>query len=91
MLTFLSAAGPLLAAESTAELLPPEFWTGLLGSVAFGLIGIALAVLGFKVFDWVTPRMNVERELAEKHNVAVAIVMAAVILGICYIVAHVVH
>ena len=34
---------------------------------------------------------HVQEELAEKHNVAVAILCAAVILGICYIVAQVVH
>ena len=59
-------------------------------AVIFGLIGIVLAVLGFKIFDWITPRIHVETELAEKHNVAVAIVCAAVILGICHIVARVV-
>jgi len=30
----------------------------------------------------------VEKELSEKHNVAVAIVIAALILGVSYIVAH---
>ncbi len=65
-------------------------WITLGNAVAFGLIGIFLAVFGFKIFDWLTPRVHVQQELAEKHNVAVAIVCAAVILGICYIVAHVV-
>ena len=87
MMTFLTAAGGPLVAQS---LLTDEFWTGLIGSLVFGLVGIALAVLGFKVFDWAT-KIDVERELAEKNNVSVAIVSAAVILGICYIVAHVVH
>jgi uncharacterized membrane protein YjfL (UPF0719 family) len=66
-----------------------EFWWDLLGgfikSVVFGLLGIVLTVLGFKVFDRITPRMDIERELAEKNNVAVAIVVAAIILGIAYI------
>lgn len=68
-----------------------RFWTNLVASLVFGVLGIALALLGFKLFDWLTPRMDVEKELAEKQNVAVAIVAAAVILGICYVVAHVVH
>ena len=50
-----------------------------------------LAILGFKVFDWITPRIDIQRELAEKHNVAVAIVCAAIILGISYVVASVVQ
>jgi len=83
---------PLWAADETPEgPFPPDFWQhlwgGFVGTVIFGLLGIALAVLGFKVFDWLTPRIDVQRELGEKHNIAVAILMAAVLLGICHIVA----
>jgi putative membrane protein len=72
-----------------------EYWEnllkGLLGSLVFGGTGIVLAVLGFKVFDWITPRMDIQHELAEKNNVAVAIVCGAIVLGVCYVVATVVH
>ena len=54
----------------------------LLAMILFGFVGILLAVAGFKIFDWITPKIDVERELTEGHNIAVAIVMAAVILGI---------
>lgn len=67
-----------------------QFWVGLLSATVFGVLGIVLAVGGFKVFDLVTPHIKVEQELAEKQNLAVAIVSAAVILGISYIVANVV-
>ena len=59
-------------------------------TIVFGVISIALMVLGFKAFDWITPEMKVEKELAEKHNVAVAIVIAAVILGVSLIIARIV-
>jgi uncharacterized membrane protein YjfL (UPF0719 family) len=62
----------------------------VINALAFGAIGIFLAILGFKIFDWITPQIHVQKELAEKHNIAVAIVCAAVILGICHIVARVV-
>ena len=68
-----------------------RFWTNLVSSLVFGVVGLGLALLGFKLFDWLTPRIDVQRELAEKQNVAVAIVVAAVVLGICYVVAHVVQ
>jgi putative membrane protein len=70
----------------TFEQLGPNLLSGLL----FGLLGIVLALLGFKIFDWITPKIDVQTELAKKHNLAVAIVCAAVILGICLIVARVV-
>jgi putative membrane protein len=57
----------------------------LLAVAAFGVLGIVLLVLGFKLFEWATPKLNVEEELS-KGNVAVAIVMAAAILGVAAIV-----
>jgi putative membrane protein len=57
----------------------------LLWSVIYGLIGIVLTIGGYKIFDWITP-IDVERELGEKQNIAVAIVAAAVILGIALVV-----
>jgi uncharacterized membrane protein YjfL (UPF0719 family) len=65
-------------------------WHLVVNALVFGLIGIALAIFGFKLFDWILPQIHVQKELSEKHNVAVAIVCAAVILGICHIVARVV-
>jgi putative membrane protein len=68
-----------------------QFWMNVLASFVFGILGIAMAVGGFKLFDLMTPHIKVEQELGEKQNLAVAIVSAAVILGISYIVAHVVR
>ena len=83
---------PLWAQDTSASsAVPPEFWQhlwgGFIGTVIFGLLGIGLAVLGFKVFDWLTPRIDIQRELGEKHNIAVAILVGAILLGICHIVA----
>ena len=65
------------------------FLRAVIETLIFGLIGILLTVFGFKLFDWMMPKIDVEKELAEQHNVAVAIVMAAVILGISIIIAAV--
>ena len=54
-------------------------------SFIYGLIGIVLTIAGYKVFDWITP-IDVEKELAERQNVAVAIVCASVILGIAWVI-----
>lgn len=84
----------VLWANDTAEggsALPADFWPhlwgGLIGTAVFGLLGILLMVLGFKIFDWVLPKVDFERELVEKNNVAVAIVAAAVILGVAIVAA----
>ena len=60
---------------------------GALGNMAiFALAGIALAIIGYKLFDLCTPG-NLSREIIENKNVAAAIVAGAVILGVCIVVA----
>ena len=71
-------------------MLPETFWVGTLGSLVFGLLGLIMVILGFKMFDWITPKLDLEAELM-KGNKAVAIVVSVVILSIAYIVASVVH
>lgn len=63
------------------------FGAALLATAIFGLVGIGLMLLGFKIFDWMTPRLDLEKELGENKNVAVAIVIASVIIGISIVVA----
>jgi len=69
-----------------AEILPEQFWPGVLSSFIFGVVGIVLILLAIFLFDKVTARkLNIHDELA-KGNMAVAIVLASLILGVCYLV-----
>lgn len=52
----------------------------------FALIGVVAAVAGYKVFDIFTPG-NLHQEIIQNRNVAAAILGAAVIMGVCLIVA----
>jgi putative membrane protein len=63
---------------------------GVLASAVFGVVGIVLLLLGYWLFELITPHLDVQKELREK-NVAVAIVVAALLLGIAYVAAHVVQ
>lgn len=54
--------------------------------VLFAAIGIVTAVAGYKLFDKCTPG-DLHKEIIENKNVAAAIVAAAVILGLCVIIA----
>ncbi len=80
----------LFAVEEASCFFPEHFWSGIVGSAVFGLVGIVLLLLGYWLFDLITPRIDVQKELSEK-NVAVAIVIGALLLGIAYITAHVVQ
>jgi putative membrane protein len=91
-LPFLSFATPVLAAAAagTTEAAPTWHAQSLgqaLGyMLLFAAVGIAAAVVGYKVFDKCTPG-DLHKEIVDNRNVAAAIVAAAVILGICIIVA----
>jgi putative membrane protein len=81
---------PLLLAAPLAELQMSHFFANVLSALVFGIVGIFLMILGYKAFDWITPRLDVEKELSENHNIAVAIVIAAVIIGVSILIAHIV-
>ena len=80
----------LFAMDWLGGFLPEHFWGSLAVSGIFGVLGIVLLLLGYWLFDAITPRIDVQKELCEK-NMAVAAVVAALILGIAYMVAHVVQ
>ena len=76
----------LFAADESSGLFSNKFWEGYVHSILWGLLGIALMLLAMKVFDWISPRIDIQTELAEKKNMAVAVVVAAIIIGVSYIV-----
>ena len=52
----------------------------------FAGVGIVAAIAGYKIFDKCTPG-HLNKEILEHRNVAAAIIAAAVILGVCIIIA----
>lgn len=64
----------------------PETMTEAITSTAlFAVLGIVLSIIGFKLFDWITP-VSFDKEL-EKGNVAVGILCGAIVIGICHVIA----
>jgi putative membrane protein len=88
LLALFTTSIPALAADTGQ----PATWHAqtLLQAVAnmllFAAIGIFAAIAGFKIFDKCTPG-HLEKEILEHRNVAAAIVAAAIILGVCIIIA----
>jgi len=79
-------AGSTQAASGEGPWHPTTFGEAVLATFVFGLIGIVLAIIGFKLFDLITP-FNLEKEMCENKNVAVGILCGGIVLGICWIVA----
>ncbi|MEQ1535843.1 MAG: DUF350 domain-containing protein [Burkholderiaceae bacterium] len=63
---------------------------GIVGSVVFALIGVLIFWLCFLIIDKLTP-YDLWGELVEKQNVALGVVVAAMSLGVCIIVAAAIH
>ena len=69
------------------EMLKPG---AILASLAFALMGVAIFWLCFLIIDKITP-YDLWGEIVEKQNVALALVVAAMSLGICVIIAAAIH
>jgi putative membrane protein len=87
----LFAFAPLFADETSTILVTAKFWDSVISSFIFGILGIGLIVLAVKIFDWISPKIDVQIELAEKKNTAVAIVVAAIVIGMSYLMATAIH
>jgi uncharacterized membrane protein YjfL (UPF0719 family) len=62
----------------------------VLSSLVFALMGVVVFWLCFVIIDKITP-YDLWGEIVEKQNVALALVVAAMSLGICVIVAAAIH
>ena len=69
------------------ELLKPA---AIVGSIVYALIGVVVFWLSFVIIDLLTP-YKLWEEIVEKQNRALALVVAAMALGISIIVAAAIH
>lgn len=75
---------------SPTSILSVFTFDSLLGGIAlfliFGLAGIVMMVLGYKLFDKFTPG-DLQKEIFENKNVAAALLAGSVIIGMALILA----
>ena len=64
--------------------------TNVVNAAVYAAIGIVIFALAFLVIDKVTP-YNLWKEIVQEHNTALAILLGAMSLGICVIIASAVH
>jgi len=69
-----------------AALEPAPLWRLLLDASLFGIAGIVLLIIGYYLWELITP-YSLRREIHENKNTAVAIVAAAFILGMAIVIA----
>jgi uncharacterized membrane protein YjfL (UPF0719 family) len=86
MPALLPAGSALLQALPVATSQPAPLWRLILEAALFGLSGIVLLIIGYYLWELITP-YNLRREIHENRNIAVAIVVAAFILGMAIVIA----
>lgn len=55
-------------------------------TIIYAVIGILLALLAYQVLDWLTPG-RLSKKISEEGNIALGVVVGALMLGICVIIA----
>jgi uncharacterized membrane protein YjfL (UPF0719 family) len=83
------AAVPAVLLQVVPAGVPPQpapLWRLMLDAALFGLSGIVLLIIGYYLWELITP-YNIRRELHESRNTAVAIVVAAFIIGMAIVIA----
>jgi uncharacterized membrane protein YjfL (UPF0719 family) len=64
--------------------------TNVVNAIVYAGIGIVIFGLAFLIIDKFTP-YNLWKEIVQEHNTALAILLGAMSLGICIIIASAVH
>lgn len=65
-------------------------WMLVLASLVYSILGLLVFCVGFILIDKLTP-YNLWEELVKQKNVALAIVVGCVSLGLCIIIASAIH
>ena len=61
-------------------------WTSLIDAAIFSVLGMVLFVVSLVIYEKMTP-YSVKKEIIEKQNIALAIIIGSVALGISLIIA----
>jgi uncharacterized membrane protein YjfL (UPF0719 family) len=64
--------------------------SNVINAVVFAFLGIAVFTVAFVVLDKLTP-YHLWKEVIQEHNTALAILVGALSIGICVIIAAAVH
>src|SRR5262245_47937293 len=83
---------PAMAGEVASAPVEPSYlgpaltWACVLASMVYRLLGLILLLIGYYVYELITP-WSVKEELITHRNPAVAIVVAAFIVGMAVVIA----
>jgi putative membrane protein len=62
----------------------------IVNSIIYSFLGIIILIIAYFIIEKITPE-NTWKEVVQKNNIAVAIVLAAFIIGISMIISAAIH
>jgi putative membrane protein len=62
----------------------------ILNAVVYAVVGILIFVIAFAIIDKLTP-YHLWKEIVEDHNTALALLIGALSIGMCIIIAAAIH
>ena len=62
----------------------------VVATVFYTLLGLGLFILSYVVIDWLSP-IDLHEEMAEKGNIAVAIVIGSVMISLALLIASIIQ
>jgi uncharacterized membrane protein YjfL (UPF0719 family) len=62
----------------------------LVNAIVYSALGLVIFVIAFAVIDKLTP-FSLWKEIIDEHNTALAVLVGAMSIGICIIIAAAVH
>ena len=62
----------------------------IVAALVFAFIGIVVFIISFVLMDKLTP-YHLWKEIVQEHNMALAILVGAMSIGICIIIASAIH
>jgi putative membrane protein len=65
--------------------------SSLVSALIFSIGGLVAFAISYGIFDIVTPKVSVWKEIVEKQNLAVSVFLAAMIIGISMIISAAIH
>jgi uncharacterized membrane protein YjfL (UPF0719 family) len=63
----------------------------LVSAIVFSGLGLVVFGMAYFIFDVITPKVSVWKEIVEKQNMAVSVFLAAMIIGMSMIIAAAIH
>ncbi|TAL36156.1 MAG: DUF350 domain-containing protein [Alphaproteobacteria bacterium] len=79
------------AVQTTSDAFCDRLSGNLVSALVFSAVGLVAFGIAFWIFDAVTPKVSLWKELVEKQNTAVALFLAAMIIGMAMIISAAIH